>query len=395
MRTCSRLARTVLAASLAAASLAAGAAPAADAVGYAYGQVVRYPLVFPVAAPHTLGTRSHFWDQRYNGDHHAQDIMADKMIEVYAAASGRVRWVNWSSNPEDPRPEKCCSVVVHHDDGWETVYIHLNNDLDPEADDGQGWGIAPGVVPGARVERGQLLGWVGDSGNAEETSPHLHFELWAPGDVAVDSFRSLQEAEAAQGYLCAGQKATRVDADGDHAITGTAFADVIVGSDEAEVITGRAGDDLICASGGDDIVGGGAGADVLLGGEGADNLRGGPGRDLLVASPGPDTLEGGSGRDTASFATAAAGMIVDLAAGTAAGGSAALLAGIEAVRGSPHADQITGDGRRNVLAGWGGDDLLAGAAGNDRLLGGAGTDAADGGDGTDTCRVEAPRNCEP
>ncbi|MBN2114824.1 MAG: hypothetical protein JW785_11945, partial [Acidimicrobiia bacterium] len=242
------------------------------------------------------------------------------------------------------------------------------------------------------MERGQLIGWVGDSGNAEGTSPHLHFELWAPDGVAVDSFVSLQEAEAAQGLTCAGEKATRVDTNGDHRITGTPFSDVIVGTEEADDLYGGAGDDVICGGGGDDILGGGpgddrlvggegndrlaggSGADTLLGGPGDDDLSGGAGDDLLaghagadrlrggtgddhllggpdgdrlVASPGTDILNGGRGRDTVSFVPAEAGVTADLAAGVASGAVTATLIGLEIAHGSTHPDSLTGDDRRN------------------------------------------------
>jgi len=434
--------RSLVAAALAALLISAVPSAPAEAAAravYTYGQVVNYPLVFPAAEPHTLGTRSHFWAQRYNGDHHAQDIMADKMTEVYAVASGTVTWIGSS----------CCSVTITHDDGWKSVYIHLNNDLDPEADDGQGWGIAPGIVRGSRVERGQLIGWVGDSGNAEGTDPHLHFELMAPdpdsgtgyySGVYVDSFESLKEAEAAQGSSCSGEKATRVDTDGDHRITGTRFDDVIVGTDYSDTVSAGAGDDLVCGGAGDDFLAGGAGDDTLVGGTGEDDLTGGggddtlvghdgddrlrggtgnddlfggSGRDLLVASPGADHLNGGRGRDTVTFASAPEGVAADLTTGTATGGAAATLVGFETVRGSSHDDALTGDGGRNTLLGLGGADTLAGAAGNDRLLGGAGddtllggdgddfldggdgeADSADGGEGIDTCLAEAPAACE-
>ena len=184
--------RVVLLALLTAAALVAADPGRAEASGYEYGQMVDYPLVFPVVGD--VSYTDSFWASRYNGTHHAQDLMADKMTPVVAAATGTVDYVNWSSNPNDLRPGNCCSLRITHDDGWETTYIHLNND-NPGTDDGQGWGIAPGIVPGVRVEAGQLIGWVGDSGNAESTPPHLHFELDAPDGTHVNPYEALRAAE--------------------------------------------------------------------------------------------------------------------------------------------------------------------------------------------------------
>lgn len=105
-----------------------------------------------------------------------------KGVEVVAAADGVVRYVNWSSNPDDLNPDRCCTISIDHAGGWRTSYIHLNNDS-PGTDDGNGWGIAPGVLPGSTVRQGQLIGWVGDSGNAEGTYPHLHWEVHSPDGV--------------------------------------------------------------------------------------------------------------------------------------------------------------------------------------------------------------------
>ena len=51
--------------------------------------------------------------------------------------------------------------------------------------------IAPGLVKGSLVAAGQLIGWVGDSGNASEGHPHLHFEL-RMGGRSVDPVIYLQ-----------------------------------------------------------------------------------------------------------------------------------------------------------------------------------------------------------
>ena len=88
---------------------------------------------------------------------------------------------------------QCCAVGITHDDGWSSFYLHLNNDVDG-SDDGHGVGIRPGLVVGTRVLAGEVIGWVGDSGNAEPSTPHLHFELHSRSGVAIDPLASLRWA---------------------------------------------------------------------------------------------------------------------------------------------------------------------------------------------------------
>lgn len=156
--------------------------PQVNGSTHAYGDMVAYPLVFPVQGD--VYYFDSFWASRADGIHHAQDLMADKMVPVVAVADGTVRYVG----------SNCCTLHIDHDDGWSSKYIHLNNDT-PGTDDGQGWGIAEGIAPGVRVSAGQLIGWVGDSGNAEWTAPHLHFELLDPEGIYVNAFESLRAAE--------------------------------------------------------------------------------------------------------------------------------------------------------------------------------------------------------
>ena len=163
-----------------------------DGPSHDFGEMVDYPLTFPVAGTHSY--EDWFWASRSNGLHHAQDLMAAKMTPVVAAATGTVTYLNWSQDPADLNPERCCTLVIRHDDGWQTWYIHLNNDT-PGTDDGLAWGIAPGISLGTRVAAGDLIGWVGDSGNAENTAPHLHFELYDPDGVLVNPYDSLLAAD--------------------------------------------------------------------------------------------------------------------------------------------------------------------------------------------------------
>lgn len=138
-------------------------------------------LRFPGGGPSQL-TNS-FGDPRGTRRHEGVDIMAEKLVPVFAVARGSVDWLR--------REQGRGGMVVglRHPGGWRSRYMHLNNDS-PGTDDGQGDGIADGIEIGATVEAGDLLGWVGDSGNAEHTAPHLHFELRGP-DGAVDPYPAL------------------------------------------------------------------------------------------------------------------------------------------------------------------------------------------------------------
>lgn len=154
------------------------------------GEDVSYDLVFPVDGEHHFSDT--FWAGRSHGFHTGQDILADKMTPVVAAADGVVKYVNWTAQSH-MNPSRCCSLVILHDDGWESWYIHLDNDT-TGTDDGKGWGIKRAITPGVRVTAGQHIAWVGDSGNAESTAPHLHFELHAPDGTVVNPYRSLVAA---------------------------------------------------------------------------------------------------------------------------------------------------------------------------------------------------------
>lgn len=87
-----------------------------------------------------------------------------------------------------------CSVAIRADDGWTTHYVHLNTDT-PRTDDGDYACFAPSIEIGARVTAGTLIGWTGDSGNAEHTVPNLHFEIRNPDGISVDPWVSLRAAQ--------------------------------------------------------------------------------------------------------------------------------------------------------------------------------------------------------
>jgi hypothetical protein len=148
-----------------------------------------YPMVFPVAGDVTY--RDSWGAPRSEGrTHEGADIFAPKGTPVVAAAPGIV--VRITVGERAGR-----YIVVEHFDGWRTYYLHLDNDT-PGTDDGLAGAPAAGIVVGARVEAGQILDYVGDSGNAEETPPHLHFELHPPGGEPINPYPHLRAAQTAE-----------------------------------------------------------------------------------------------------------------------------------------------------------------------------------------------------
>jgi hypothetical protein len=183
---------------LAAALVAPLALPAQPAAA------VVVPICFPVAdAPVTYV--GNFGDPRGGGRiHEGEDIMGQKLFRIVAPVSGvildgtdGIRWLGTGHTDH--------AVRMLGDDGYFYAFLHMNNDT-PGTDDGLGTyeqAFGPGIAPGVRVRAGQLLGYMGDSGNAEGAGAHLHFEMrsgpsiWS--SVAFDPWDSLQAAGACDG----------------------------------------------------------------------------------------------------------------------------------------------------------------------------------------------------
>jgi peptidoglycan hydrolase-like protein with peptidoglycan-binding domain len=150
------------------------------------------PIIFPVGGPASF--QDDFADPRAGGtrSHLGVDIIATKMTPALAAVDGVVSYV------VSPEASWGYSISIRDAEGYQYRYLHLNNDT-PGTDDGLGGeahAYAPGIVRGAHVVKGQLVGWVGDSGNAEATVAHLHFEIRDPSRGAISPYDSLVAAAA-------------------------------------------------------------------------------------------------------------------------------------------------------------------------------------------------------
>lgn len=176
------------------ASLVLAALPAtAGAAEPTFVPVKRYnvvrKMVFPVVGQTKF--RSSFGDCRDNcaREHFGVDILTYgwKGQPVVAAHAGTVTRVTYDQRNAG------CSVRIRAKDRWETRYLHMNNDF-PGTDDIGFPCVAPGIEVGATVEAGQIIGWIGDSGNSEDTVPHIHFELRNRSGYPIDPYRSLRKA---------------------------------------------------------------------------------------------------------------------------------------------------------------------------------------------------------
>jgi uncharacterized protein YkwD len=138
------------------------------------------PMVFPIAGK--VNWSDSFLASRGGGKrrHHGQDLMSPKLNPAVACFDGTIFIGVGNGNAGN-------TITIEGDNGWTAQYYHMNNDS-PGTDDAKGtadYCFAPGIKNGQRVVTGQLIGWVGDSGNAESTGSHVHFEIWSQVTGAV------------------------------------------------------------------------------------------------------------------------------------------------------------------------------------------------------------------
>ncbi|MEZ5203107.1 MAG: DUF4214 domain-containing protein [Acidimicrobiales bacterium] len=159
------------------------------------------PIMFPVLPDATLGKAT--WSDTYlaprsNGRlHEGQDLMGAKMLKLLACTDGEIVELRHQSSGN--------SLYLKGDDGWYYCYLHINND-DPGTDNGANqfkYAFAPGMAVGKRVLKGDHVAYLGDSGNAEATGAHCHFEIRMPNAkwynaAAVNAKYSLDASEAAK-----------------------------------------------------------------------------------------------------------------------------------------------------------------------------------------------------
>jgi murein DD-endopeptidase MepM/ murein hydrolase activator NlpD len=117
-------------------------------------------LMVPVEGMALASIKDNFDQPRGSERHHeALDIMAPKGTKVIAAADGKVVKL-FTSKPG--------GLTVYQFDPTEKYayyYAHLDH-------------YAEGLKEGADIKRGDLIGYVGTTGNADPNAPHLHFAVF-------------------------------------------------------------------------------------------------------------------------------------------------------------------------------------------------------------------------
>ena len=101
-----------------------------------------------------FGMRKHPIDG-YNKMHKGTDFAAPMGTPIMASGSGvitRARWCGGGGN----------CIKIKHNSTYETIYAHMKN-------------FGRGIKEGVRVKQGQIIGYVGSTGNS--TGPHLHYEV--------------------------------------------------------------------------------------------------------------------------------------------------------------------------------------------------------------------------
>lgn len=114
-------------------------------------------LLFPLAGyEHAL--RDNFHEKRGLRTHKALDIMAPRGTPIRAVDDGRVAKLY--------RGPMAGLAIYQFDRATSRVYFYAH--LDRYAD---------GIEEGQAISRGDVIGFVGSTGNAPETAPHLHFAV--------------------------------------------------------------------------------------------------------------------------------------------------------------------------------------------------------------------------
>jgi murein DD-endopeptidase MepM/ murein hydrolase activator NlpD len=128
----------------------------------------------------------------YTKMHTGVDWAAPLGTPIYAAGNGQIEKAGWESGYGK-------YIRIKHNYGYETAYGHMT-------------AFARGIEPGVKVHQGQLIGYVGSTG--QSTGPHVHYEIIVNGRM-VDPMRiKLPRGRVLEGVILAQFERDRDKIDG-------------------------------------------------------------------------------------------------------------------------------------------------------------------------------------
>ena len=151
-----------------------GCAGSKGAVSRGAGELSRF--VMPVRGIQPYELTPNFGAARDNGarKHEGLDIMAPMGREVLACVSGKILTKKWNDLGGN-------TIWLQGDDGKVYYFAHLS-------------AYREGISDGERVRAADVIGFVGNTGDAQGKSPHLHFEVHdTRGGPAYDPFPILTQ----------------------------------------------------------------------------------------------------------------------------------------------------------------------------------------------------------
>ena len=135
----------------------------------AVGQVLTIPAAWDCPVPGATFVNDFGYVRPDGGRHEGVDLFAPKGTPIFAPVGGSIE--------RYPNPSGGEAVRLHGRDGNRYYFAHLDR-----------------YGEGGTVGRGAVIGYVGMTGDARTTSPHLHFEIRPGGGAAVSPYPALVAA---------------------------------------------------------------------------------------------------------------------------------------------------------------------------------------------------------
>ena len=133
------------------------------------GQVLTVPAAWDCPVPQASFVNDYAYVRADGSRHEGVDLFAARGAPIVAPVGGRVE--------RYPNPSGGQALQLHGRDGNRYYFAHLDR-----------------YGEGGTVSRGTVIGYVGNTGDARTTSPHLHFEIHPGGGAATTPYPALVAA---------------------------------------------------------------------------------------------------------------------------------------------------------------------------------------------------------